>query len=33
MKRTFYALIGWLAWNYARRNVRRRVRRATPGFR
>ena len=33
MRRTLYALLGWIAWKYATRTMRRRVRRATPGFR
>jgi hypothetical protein len=26
MKRTFYALIGWIAWKYGKRTTRRKLR-------
>jgi hypothetical protein len=26
MKRTFYALIGWVAWKYGKRTMRRKLR-------
>jgi hypothetical protein len=26
MKRTFYALIGWIAWTYGKRTMRRKLR-------